>query len=360
MNGRYGNGSPIIDPFGTPTRFMLAGDPFRVRPNSWVDSNPADRRFFLSSGPITMNPGDVQTVVVAIVVGQCGSNLNSIKALTFNDDAAQNAYDVGFDLAKLPPTGPPSPPVTATRDHGQVTLTWDTSSESAPLPAGYTFEGYNIYQGASIAGPWQLVSVYDAVNNIREVFDLKFDETTCETVLLGAVAHGADNGLRTQHVTTLDYVRGTTLKDATDYYFAVTAYAVDQSATANRVLESPLEAVQVTPQRSAASVTAGQVLAVPNPYYAHSTYEQTQFTRRIRFVNVPPTCTIRIYNLSGQLVRTLQKDNASTSILEWDVKTDHDLPVGSGVYIYHVKTSGQGESIGRLVVFMEKERLNNF
>ena len=70
MNGRYGDGSPIIDPYGTPTKFMLAGDPFGVRPNSWIDSNPADRRFFLSSGPITMNPGDVQTIVVAIVVGQ--------------------------------------------------------------------------------------------------------------------------------------------------------------------------------------------------------------------------------------------------------------------------------------------------
>jgi hypothetical protein len=30
------------------------------------------------------------------------------------------------------------------------------------------------------------------------------------------------------------------------------------------------------------------------------------------------------------------------------------------VYIYHVKSPGGGETVGRLVVFMEKERLNNF
>ena len=106
-------------------------------------------------------------------------------------------------------------------------------------------------------------------------------------------------------------------------------------------------------------MTAGQVRPVPNPYYAHSTYELTQFARRIRFLNVPPQATIRIYNLAGQLIRTLEKNDPSTSVLEWDVHTENGLPVGSGVYVYHVKTPG-GETIGRLVVLMEKERLNNF
>jgi hypothetical protein len=36
------------------------------------------------------------------------------------------------------------------------------------------------------------------------------------------------------------------------------------------------------------------------------------------------------------------------------------LPVGSGVYVYHVEVPNVGDTVGRLVVFMEKERLNDF
>ena len=47
-------------------------------------------------------------------------------------------------------------------------------------------------------------------------------------------------------------------------------------------------------------------------------------------------------------------------MLEWDLQTRNDLPVGSGVYIFHIEVPGVGEQIGRLVIFMEKERLNSF
>ncbi len=359
MTGINGDGTPIVDPFGNTTRFMVAGDPFGVASRNWVDSNPADRRFFMSTGPFSMPPGAQQTVIVAILVGQCGDRLASVKSLKFADDVAQEAYDLGFDVARIPPP-PPTPIVSAIEDHGTITLSWDSAAQTATLLPGYQFEGYNVYQGSTIAGPWKLVAVYDSINAVREVFDKKFDDNACEPLLSAPVAHGADNGLRDNHTTTQDFVRGTALKDGTDYYYAVTSYAVNQAAPANKVLECPLEAIQVTPQRAAGSVPVSQVRAVPNPYYAHSAYEQNQFSRRIRFLNCPARCTIRIYNLAGQVVRTLEKDDANSSVLEWDTQTRNGLPVGSGVYIYHVEAPGSGETIGRLVVFMEKERLNNF
>src|SRR5262249_49098780 len=55
MQGLNGlDGSPIVDPFGHVTRFMVAGDLFGPEAINWVDANPADRRFFMSSGPFTM------------------------------------------------------------------------------------------------------------------------------------------------------------------------------------------------------------------------------------------------------------------------------------------------------------------
>jgi hypothetical protein len=351
-----GNPNPILDPFGNQTKFMVAGDPLLPAAGSWIDSNPADRRFFMSTGPFTIADGQSQEIVVAIMVGQCGNHLNSISAMKFADDAAQQAYDLGFQI----PAPPPTPIVNSSTDHGQVSLTWDTAALTAPLEPGYKIEGYNVYQGSTIAGPWELVAVYDSVNTIKEVFDKKFIDGSCEFAASAAVAHGTDIGLRDYHVTTQDFVGGTSLKDATTYYFAVTSYAVNLAAPANKVLESPIKAVEVMPQRHTSAVEPSMIRAVPNPYYAHSAYEQNQFSRRIRFVNLPAQCTVRIYNLAGQLVRTLEKNDPSTSVLEWDVETRNQLPVGSGVYIYHVASPGGGSVIGRLVVFMEKERLNNF
>ena len=110
----------------------------------------------------------------------------------------------------------------------------------------------------------------------------------------------------------------------------------------------------------AAAAALGNVRVVPNPYYTRSNYEQNQFSRQIRFTNLPATCTIRIFNLSGDLVRTLQKTDTSTSLFTWDVLTENQLPVGSGVYIYQIDAPGVGQTHGRMIVFMEKERLNNF
>src|SRR5262249_46897533 len=102
------------------------------------------------------------------------------------------------------------------------------------------------------------------------------------------------------------------------------------------------------------------VRVVPNPYYSMSRYELNQFNRVVRFINLPENCTIRILNLGGDLVRTLQKTDITTSTINWDLLTTNRLPVASGIYIFHVESPGVGSTVGRMVVFMEKERLNNF
>jgi hypothetical protein len=116
----------------------------------------------------------------------------------------------------------------------------------------------------------------------------------------------------------------------------------------------------VTGNVAMAKGALSSVRVVPNPYYNRSRYELNSFNRVIRFINLPEQCTIRIFSLAGDLVRTLQKTDRTSSILDWNVLTDNQLPVGSGVYIYHIDAPGVGTTFGRMVVFMEKERLNNF
>ena len=97
----------------------------------------------------------------------------------------------------------------------------------------------------------------------------------------------------------------------------------------------------------------------PNPYFAHSSYELDQFSRVIKFTHLPQRCTVRLFTLAGSLIRTIEKNDGS-SLLEWNLQTDNALPVGSGIYVYHVDAPGIGTKIGKVAVFVEKERLNNY
>ena len=83
---------------------------------------------------------------------------------------------------------------------------------------------------------------------------------------------------------------------------------------------------------------------VPNPYYAYSGYETNQLDNRVKFTNLPEKCSIRIYTVSGILIRKLTKDSPQTS-LDWDLKNQAGIPVASGLYIVHVDVPGVGEKI---------------
>jgi hypothetical protein len=110
-----------------------------------------------------------------------------------------------------------------------------------------------------------------------------------------------------------------------------------------------------------------KIRAVPNPYYAHSQYELTQFDRVLKFTNIPGSkeVTIRVFNLAGDLVRTIRRsaangDNMSASYIVWDLNTENNLPVGSGVYIARIDVAGIGSTTVRVAVFVEQERLDTF
>jgi hypothetical protein len=105
MQGLQSTGAPILDPLSNPTRFMFAGDP--VLGTGWNDAAPTDKRMLLSSGPITMAPGDGQEVVLGIILAQGTDRLNSVSLLKSFDDLVQTAYDTNtLDLLDVPAAGP--------------------------------------------------------------------------------------------------------------------------------------------------------------------------------------------------------------------------------------------------------------
>ena len=87
-----------------------------------------------------------------------------------------------------------------------------------------------------------------------------------------------------------------------------------------------------------------QIRVVPNPYYAYSEYEQSRLDNRIKITNLPERCTITIWSMGGNLVKTIEKDNALTFV-DWDLKNDYGIPIASGMYVFHIDVPGVGERI---------------
>jgi hypothetical protein len=266
MQGLTIDGDPTVDPFGNTTSFTVAGDPVSPGPGHWLDTSPADRRMMLSSGPFIMAPGDSQEITVAIVIGQGSNRLSSISALRFNDEFAQDAFDKNFDL----PSPPPQPQVDVTVDDGEVTLSWDSASRENYNEPGYTFEGYNIYQGSTVAGPWELVTTYDEVNNTRVIYDQVFDPETGQLIPLFPVAFGSDLGVRFTHTVATDAVRGGPLFNGTEYFFAVTAYSYNPVGLP-KVLENAQAVIRAIPQKPAAGTDLASASATPVEYVQKDT-----------------------------------------------------------------------------------------
>lgn len=87
-----------------------------------------------------------------------------------------------------------------------------------------------------------------------------------------------------------------------------------------------------------------QIRIVPNPYYAYSSYEKSGLDNRIKITNLPQLCTITIYNMTGQLVKKIDKDNELTYV-DWNLKNYQGIPIASGLYIFHIEVPGVGEVI---------------
>jgi len=100
------------------------------------------------------------------------------------------------------------------------------------------------------------------------------------------------------------------------------------------------------------------VKVVPNPYLVHNEWQLSFADRRLKFINLPSDCTIRIFNLNGELVKTIVH-NATTpdgSVINdaggdewWNLLSENRQLVASGIYVFHVQ-SEVGEQVGKFVV----------
>jgi len=63
-----------------------------------------------------------------------------------------------------------------------------------------------------------------------------------------------------------------------------------------------------------------RIRVVPNPYLGYAAFEFGPDSRKVQFVNLPAECTIRIYTISGVLVRVLEHTPAEGGTEDFDLR----------------------------------------
>ena len=112
---------------------------------------------------------------------------------------------------------------------------------------------------------------------------------------------------------------------------------------------------------SAAAVTDVEKINVfPNPYYGVNTEELNKYQKFVTFNHLPTNAKIRIFNLAGIMVRTIDKVGGS-QFTRWDLQNESGLPVASGLYIAYIDMPDLGTTkILKLAIIQEEQILDRF
>ncbi len=112
---------------------------------------------------------------------------------------------------------------------------------------------------------------------------------------------------------------------------------------------------RIDPSRVAAD-WSNEPYVVPNPYVGAASFEPSRFAvsgrgeRRMEFRNIPVGAVVRIYTVRGELVRTLRQEGSLEGFVAWDLRTQDNLDLAPGLFLFHVDAPGVGTHVGKFAV----------
>ncbi len=285
-------------------------------------------------GPYDLSPNDSIKIVVVEAVNGIAQDL-AIKGLASQSllpaglDSLKKTIDrarVLFDNNYVPPAlAPPSPEVEyfVLPSTQEIVVTWEPDIEEwmDPQTGAKDLAYYNIYRSdRSFIGPFEKLKrtgIKISGNDRTRYFDTELGKWKYK-----------DN----------------TVQVGVGYFYAVTSVDVNgnESGMVNR------NTLALRTARSPAENTLN-VSVFPNPFRLVSGLPTAGEESSIVFTNLPTQCTVRIYTVSGDLVRTLEHDNPNSGEHVWDQLTDSRQKTAAGVYFYTVE-SDVGNAKGTLLL----------
>jgi len=349
---KYDQPLPMTDEFGNSLAAEASRLGLTARAITRYERQPD---YLYATGPYSLAPGAEIKFVMAVACGMMDFNRvaaggteneshlkDGATRLWENIDAAIELYNNGYQC--------PDPPPTPTNGMNSLTLTplplgvkvqWPAIESSYRDPDYGVFDvaGYRVYRSTfRNVGPWTLVSDIPVAN--VEMED-------------GMVTYNDSN-----------------LQLGVGYYYAVTSYDTghnspwpfNPSVTSVPSLESGLVNANLDPvyPMAAPSNKMSDIRVYPNPFIQHSQLRGEGEGYRIEFVNVPSKCTIRIYTLAGEHIRTIEHNDGSGAE-PWGSRALGDYQVNKylqyvapGTYLFHVESHVAGhegeEKIGKFVI----------
>ncbi|MCK9425279.1 MAG: T9SS type A sorting domain-containing protein [Ignavibacteriaceae bacterium] len=112
--------------------------------------------------------------------------------------------------------------------------------------------------------------------------------------------------------------------------------------------------------KSLAENQVDKINVFPNPYYGVNSEELNKYNRFVTFSHLPAKATIRIFNLAGVNVKTIEKVSTG-QFQRWDLANEAGLPVASGLYIVYIDLPELGKTtVLKVAVIQEKQILDRF
>jgi hypothetical protein len=101
-----------------------------------------------------------------------------------------------------------------------------------------------------------------------------------------------------------------------------------------------------------------KIKVVPNPYVVTHAGEQRLLSsqtsgrgeREVRFTYVPPGSKIQIFTVRGELVTTLYANDLYLGDVYWNLRSDENIEVAYGVYVYVIDAPDIGSTMGKLAL----------
>ncbi len=308
--------------------------------------------FMMACGPynIPVNE-DVRIVLVQIIDGISMEKANELgtqllsgainqdqyeKEISTGKDSLMKSYkaaEVAFKRNyKIPYPPPPPDSLLITSGVGKNLLQWSSNAENSmdPLTSKKDFAGYRVYRAAiSPENPWE------------QIFEC-----------------GGNSGVPLTH-----QYEDTSLVLGFNYFYAVTSFddgsqnilEPGRSLESSRITSTAYLGTSASrPAQTTHSEFEENLRVVPNPFNIRSRNfgdpndPSSVENNRILFVGLPGKCTIRIYTVSGDLVKTIEHDNGLGSEA-WNQITDSNQFITSGLYIAQIE-SNIGNAIIKFVV----------
>ncbi|MCK6541331.1 hypothetical protein L6Q79_01465 [bacterium] len=340
-----------------------------------ADKSPADKRMLAGCGPFVLDTNIAQEFWVSIVGGMGKDRYDAVYDLFSSHELMQAGYRGLLTQGKL---APKAPEFEVTPGDGFVQVTWDSlaeRSEDAMALAGgfgqsngfsdnfvlHDFQGYRVYRSRTgLEGSFEKLAEFDKIDGYGNVSELVLDSQG--KWYYHSVYAGKNTGLQYAYVDS-NVINGFT------YFYKVTSYDIQPQIfgqdsidiNVGQYIKKPIllpvstegglrtEPKHVTPKQAMATTKQdlNTVNVVPNPFYV-----MHEKGRRVYFTGLPKNCTIRIFTVAGDLVRTLTHNATSfndrdsfdpknphdapagfTSSEYWDLMNENNYSVASGVYI---------------------------